>query len=188
MKRIFLIISLGLCLVSIAYSQNYRKFRIGVGLGYATAYGNASNGGPIMTIEPVLRINDSFSIGLRFESANITRGFLTPIPPETTVDVNSTNSYSLNFQYYFSKDSFRPFIGAGSGIYSLAAIRTSRIGGIKAESKFGFYPRVGFDFHHFTIAFDYNILAPTTASNGDVNNNHLDMRISFYFGGGRKKL
>ncbi|MCA6370670.1 MAG: outer membrane beta-barrel protein [Cytophagales bacterium] len=187
MKRIILIVYIGFCLVPIAYSQNYKKLRIGIGAGYATAYGNASNGGQIITVEPSLRINDSFSIGLRLESAFITRGFLTPIPPETTVDVNPTNSYGLNCQYYFSRGSFRPFIGTGFGIYSLAEVRTSRIGDVKAESKFGFYPRVGFDLNHFTIALDYNILTPSTASNGDVNNNHFDMRVVFYFGGGRKK-
>lgn len=87
-----------------------------------------------------------------------------------SIDVAGITSYTLNGQYYFGEGSFRPFVGAGLGIYSLSVITTkftsqgvTPSGTIASESSFGFYPRVGFDYGHFNISIDYNLVPAYTS-------------------------
>ena len=56
------------------------------------------------------------------------------------------------------------------------------------ETKFGFYPRVGFDAGHFTLSIDYNIVGNSKVSgmDGEFKNSYLGIRLGGYFGGGRK--
>jgi opacity protein-like surface antigen len=195
MKKITIVLFLALVAVSSSYAQEYKKFRVGLGLGYAMAGGNGSSGGILIALEPSYRIQDNLSVGLRMESAIITRGFSATVPVGSSIDVAGIGSYTLNGQYYFGEGSFRPFVGAGLGIYTLAAITTKSSSGgvtvtgtIAAESKFGFYPRVGFDYGHFNLSLDYN-LVPSTAvvgSSDSFTNNYLGIRIGAYFGGGKK--
>jgi opacity protein-like surface antigen len=195
MKKILVVLSLVIVAVSASYAQEYKKFRVGLGLGYALAGGNGSSGGVLIALEPSYRIQDNLSLGLRLESALITRGFSGTVPSGASIDVAGITSYTLNGQYYFGESSFRPFVGAGLGIYSLAAISTKFTSGgvttandFASESKFGFYPRVGFDYGHFNITIDYNLVPSTaiTGSSDSFTNNYFGIRIGAYFGGGKK--
>ena len=58
----------------------------------------------------------------------------------------------------------------------------------ESESKFGFYPRIGFDAGHFTIALEYNMIPATKVEgiDGEFKNSYLGIRIGGFFGGGRK--
>ncbi|HYG00845.1 MAG TPA: outer membrane beta-barrel protein [Chryseosolibacter sp.] len=169
--------------------DEFKKFRVGIGLGYAMASGKGSSGGVLFDIEPGYRITDQILVNLRYENAVIVRGSAT----ETEVDLDAAGigSYTLNGQYYFGSDMFRPYVGLGFGLYSLAAISVnagSTGGGadVSAENKFGVYPRVGFDFRHFTMNLDYNIIPNTTGEAGtEFKNSYIGIRIGGYFGGGR---
>jgi opacity protein-like surface antigen len=196
MKKISIVLCLVLVAASASYAQELKKFRVGLGLGYASAGGNGSSGGILIAVEPSYRIQDNLSLGLRMESALITRGFSGTVPAGAVIDVAAIGSYTLNGQYYFGGESpFRPFVGAGLGIYSLAAITTKVTSGgvtgtgtIASESSFGFYPRVGFDYGHFNISIDYNLVPATkiTGSSESFTNNYFGIRIGAYFGGGKK--
>jgi Outer membrane protein beta-barrel domain len=192
MKKISIVLCLVLVAASASYAQELKKFRVGIGLGYASAGGNGSSGGVLFAVEPSYRIQDNLSVGLRMESALITRGFSGTVTAGTSFDVAAIGSYTLNGQYYFGESSFRPFVGAGLGIYSLAAVKVTAGGAsgnaVAAESKFGFYPRVGFDYGHFNLSIDYN-LVPSSAITGiteTFTNNYLGIRLGAYFGGGKK--
>jgi Outer membrane protein beta-barrel domain len=190
MKKISVILCLVIVAASASYAQEYKKFRVGLGLGYALASGNGGSGGILIALEPSYRIQDNLSVGLKLETALLTRGFSTAIPTGSSIDVAAIGSYTVNGQYYFGEGSFRPFVGAGLGIYSLAKITVTSTNQTKsdvaAESKFGFYPRVGFDYGHFNISIDYNLVPATTVTGGEFNNNYFGIRIGAYFGGGKK--
>ena len=194
MKKLFTLITLSLIMAVAVSAQDYKAFRVGLGLGYALGSGSGSSGGVLIAVEPSYRLSDNLSLGLRWETAAITRGSTGTISPTTTIDVAAIGSFTLNGQYYLGggESSFRPFVGAGLGLFSLAAVNVNSSGTVGtaavAESTFGFYPRAGFDLGHFNITLDYNII-PSTAVVGTtdkVSNSYFGFRIGAYIGGGKK--
>jgi hypothetical protein len=176
------------------YAQDYKKFRVGIGLGYAMPSGEGSKGGVMLDyLEPGYRLNDNILVNLRMGLAVVARG--TTTATNYDIDVAAIGSYSLNGQYYFTDEGFRPYAGLGLGLFSLAAVSASgdangnsTTGDVSvSQSKFGFYPRIGFDAGHFTLNIDYNIVPTTTGADGTkFKNSYLGIRIGGYFGGGRK--
>jgi outer membrane protein W len=193
-------------------AQTFKPFRVGLGLGFASPAGDGAKGGVLFYLEPSYRISDVIAVGLKAEGAVMLRG--------TTVTQNGSSytangsvaaagSYTLNGQYYFSNNKFRPYAGLGFGIYSLASASFSASGNgssssssssaaVAAGSKFGFYPRIGFDAGHFTMNIEYNIIPKSTntfqvsSGNGsssatsETKNSYLGIRLGFFIGGGRK--
>lgn len=185
MKRISTVLLLIVITAAGAVAQEYSAFRVGMGLGYAMASGKGAKGGALFYLEPGYRVNDQILANLRIEGAVIGRGFADESSAQ--VDVAALASYTLNGQYYFNNNNFRPFVGAGFGMYSLASASVSAgpTGGttqVAAATKIGFYPRVGFDAGHFTLALDYNLVPET---NG-IKNSYIGIRFGGFFGGGRK--
>ena len=186
MKNInFLIVFFLVCAVS-ASAQDFKKFSVGLGLGYAKPGGEGAGGGLLVALEPGYRVNDALQVGLRLETAIVARGL-----SESTAGFDASaagiNSYTLNGKYYLGTSTFRPFVGAGFGLYSLAAISFGTAEA-KSESKIGFYPRLGFDLGHFNITLDYNIVSPSKfeGSNVETKNSYLGIRVGGFFGGGKK--
>jgi hypothetical protein len=193
MKKVFLLSSLLLLFAIAASAQEYKKFKVGVGAGYAIPGGNGAKGGVIFSVEPSYRLTDQIALGFRWEAAAIVRGFSESVPSTIDLDVAGISSYTLNGNYYFSNNSFRPFVGAGFGMFSLAAVKYSESGSssteaVQAESKMGFYPRVGFDAGHFTLTLDYNIIPSSKleGSDAEFKNSYIGIRVGGFFGGGRK--
>jgi outer membrane protein W len=186
MKRISTVLLLIVLTAATAVAQEYKAFRVGIGLGYANASGKGAKGGVLWALEPGYRVNDQILANLRIEGAVIGRGYVDET--SASVDVAALGSYTLNGQYYFNNNNFRPFVGVGFGMFSLAAVSVSAgTGGgsssaVAAANKIGFYPRVGFDAGHFTVNLDYNIV-PETAG---IKNSYLGIRIGGFFGGGKK--
>ena len=187
MKKISTVLLLIAITAAGAVAQEYKAFRVGLGLGYANASGKGAKGGVLWTLEPGYRVNDQILANLRIEGAVIARGSATET--EASLDVAALGSYTLNGQYYFNNNNFRPFVGVGFGMYSLAAasMDVNSGGGVNqqvvaAANKIGFYPRVGFDAGHFTLNLDYNIV-PETAG---IKNSYLGIRLGGFIGGGRK--
>ena len=57
---------------------------------------------------------------------------------------------------------------------------------VGAETRFGFYPRIGINAGHFTLSLDYNVVPPTDVPDGgEVKNNFLGIRVGASIGGGR---
>lgn len=195
MKRVLFIALVGVLAATATFGQDYKQFKVGIGLGYGVP--SEGSGGVLLYLEPMYRIQDQIAVGLRLESA----GFLgQPISgtPYTT-SAFAIGSFTLNGQYYFSNNAFRPFVGAGFGMFSIAAasadIAGTSVNINAAATVFGFYPRVGFDFGHFNLSIDYNLIPAqeTTVSIGgfgttitSTNYSYIGIRIGGSIGGGKK--
>lgn len=173
-------------------AQEYKNVKVGFGLGYAMPSGQGAKAGILLYLEPAYRVSDPLLVGLRLESAIIARGF-SQSTTSAELEVAGIGSYSGFAQYYFSNGTFRPFVGGGLGIFTLAAVSASTTQGtptaaVEAGSKFGFFPRVGFDLGHFNVSLDYNLI-PASASSGaggDIKNSYVGFRAGFSIGGGKK--
>lgn len=196
MKKVIPILVIAVLASMSASGQEYKKFKVGIGVGYAVP--SKGSGGVLFYLEPMYRVMDNLTVGFRWETAAII-GEL-PTASSATLDASAVGSYTLNGQYYFgSSDSFRPFVGVGLGIFSVAAA-TSDINGqnvqlAAASSSFGFYPRIGFDLGHFNLSIDYNLIPEQTsdiniAGIGLVKNtqnfSYIGIRVGASIGGGKK--
>lgn len=199
MKKLLLLIGFIGAALFTAEAQEYKPVKIGLGLGYASPEGDGAKGGVLFYLEPAYRVSDQLAIGLRLEGAAMARGVnLGSTSTGADLDISTNSSYTVNGQYYFSNSTFRPFAGFGFGIYSLAAVKTT-VGGTSFEasasaSKFGFYPRFGFDLGHFTMQVEYNII-PSTKSDivvssstitSEAKNSYLGIKAGFFISGGKK--
>jgi hypothetical protein len=190
---------LALCLLlvlplSVTMAQEFKPFKVGIGMGYAApGTGEGAGGGVLFYVEPAYRASDLILIGLRLESAIIARGIKGVGQDNVSGDASSNVSYTLNGQYYFSDHYVRPFIGAGVGLFSLASVKFNTADNnnsinaneVGAETRVGFYPRIGIDAGHFNLTLDYNIVPPIDIpGGGEVKNNYLGIRAGFSIGGG----
>jgi OmpW family len=182
MKKISVIMCLVLAAAS-SYAQDLKPFRFGIGTGYALAFGTGASGGLLIGFEPSYRLKDNFSVGVRGEFALIVRD----VVAGASGTVATLGSWTVNGQYYIGDktEGFRPFVGAGLGLYNGASISTTTVTQAgtftidsPSTSDFGFYPRVGFDISHFTLNLDYNIVGN--------NGSYLGVRAAVQIGGGKK--
>jgi OmpW family len=184
-----------LCLVAIglaSQAQTFKSFKAIVGTGYAIPGGSGAKGGVLFYLEPMYNVSDKISAGLRMEWAAMARGYSEDIG-DTDLKISTSGSYTLNGQYYFNTNGFRPFVGLGLGMYTIkAATFDNGSGGTSTfgsdETKFGFYPRIGFDASHFNMTIDYNIVGATKYEGTDVKskNSYIGIRVGVAIGGGRK--
>ena len=192
MKKILTVAVVMLVVAFSANAQDYKKFRVGLGLGYAKASGEGAKGGVLISVEPGYRVSDQLLVNLRWESAAVVRG--TVDANSADIDVAAIGSFSAIGQYYFMDGSFRPFAGAGPGMFTLAAVSVSGSSGggsveaSAAANKLGGVIRAGFDAGHFTFCLDYNLIPKTEAVGGttEFKNSYIGFRIGGFFGGGRK--
>lgn len=167
MKRVYILLFVSMMLTSVMNAQEYGKFKLGLGGGFATGTSPSSSSegqGGIFTLEPAYRASDNLAIGLRLEAAAYGAGHA-GIP-------GGYGSITTIGQYYFSAEEIRPFVGVGLGSY---------LG--SGEWAFGFYPRAGFDFGHFTVALEYNLIGSSTPSASGFS--YLSLRIGVFFFGGK---
>lgn len=176
-KLAFLALVAFLATPFVSKAQEYKKFKVGLGLGYAMPGGAGAKGGVLVYTEPAYRINDKLQAGLRLEAAVIVSG------GSGGGSASALGSYTLNGQYYFSNNNFRPFAGLGLGLFDVASGAAMDNGTLKAGggTVFGFYPRVGFDLGHFTMTLDYNIVT----AKSPIKANYLGVRMGFNIGGGK---
>ena len=79
------------------------------------------------------------------------------------------SSYLATGDYYFTNDYFRPFVGAGVGLFKLAAASFDNGDGspddlVCSSTKFGGMVRAGFEMGHFRLGVEYNLIGNTTPS------------------------
>lgn len=181
-----------LCFVLLASvtvkAQEFKKFRLATGLGYAIPGGEGAGGGILYDFEPGYRVSDALCVSLRWEGAVVVRGLSASVN-DYNASAAGIGSYTLNGIYYFSNNKFRPYAGFGVGIFNLSSVSSGSVD-VAAESKIGFYPRLGFDLGHFNVNIDYNIVGPTEFTSGttkyQTKNSYLGIRIGGFFFGGRK--
>ena len=202
MKKLFLILSLGTIVSFSAIAQSksdLKPFKVDVSVGYAMPGGKGSKGGVLFVVEPKYAVMSQLSVGLRMEAAVIARfsGYYANGSP-SQVDVNAAASYLATGDYYFSNNySFRPFAGAGAGIFSLASAQanSNETTGVSTGRKFGGMIRGGFELSHFRLGIEYNIVPSTTFNGYDSNGNsakltskngYLGIKLGVCIGGGSR--
>ena len=198
MKRVLF---LGLALIGITCAKAqtptgaYKPFKVDIAFGGAIPSGSGSKGGVLFAIEPKYAVMDQLSVGLRIEGAITARGFVDNEGYTASAKVAASSSYLATGDYYFSNNTFRPFAGAGVGIFQLASASfdqsTESIG---ASSKFGGMVRAGFEIGHFRMGLEYNLIGKSTETvqDGTPNppsisskNSYLGIKIGFFIGGGK---
>jgi outer membrane protein W len=182
MKKIFLLITLvGFTLLAKAQSTDFHAFKFDIGSGYALPQGaSGTQSGATVTFQPHYRLSNDFALGFRFEAAVI--GYENSVTGD--VKFSALASGCLTGEYYFSDGSFRPFMGAGIGIFDQETASAnvnngnSNVSVSDRVSNFGGFPEVGFETGHFRLSVDYNV-----AGN---NSDYLAFKVGFFFGGGHK--
>lgn len=182
MKKLLLMALSISCCTAITYAQNYRKIKVDLGLGYASPVESVSGGGTkagvAFVIEPHYRLTDDLALGLRLEGAAI--GQVNTSTSATKASILA--SYSATGDYYFGQSNFRPLVGVGAGIFRSADVNVGTSSGgtlntVPGSSKFGLFPRVGFEYGHFRMSGEYNIVG---------KGGYLAAKLGFFFGGGKK--
>lgn len=167
-----------------AQSTAFKPFKFDLAAGYAVPAGKGAKTGLIFAMEPKYAVNDQVSVGLRMEAAVMARAYVDRDGMLKSADVKASGSYLATADYYFNTERFRPFAGAGLGLYRLAgsSLNTDEEElEINSVSRFGFMPRAGFEFGHFRTALEYNFVGKT----GRINNNYFGIKMGFFIGGGR---
>ena len=200
MKNKFLVLALvGIIVSSSTMAQSesdLKPFKVDVSLGYAIPGGTGAKGGVLFAIEPKYAVISNLAVGLRMEAAVIARfsGYdADGIPNDGSV--KAAGSYLATGDYYFSDNySFRPFAGAGAGIFSLASAEfDSDQGAISGGTKFGGMVRGGIEMKHFRLGVEYNIVPKTTFTGFDNNGNetkltskngYIGIKLGVCIGGG----
>jgi hypothetical protein len=207
MKR-FLMISVAVLNMTLAKAQSsggaFSPFKVDIAFGGAIPSGTGAKGGVLFALEPKYAVMPQLSVGLRLEAALTARGFEANDGSSASAKVAASSSYLATGDYYFSNNTFRPFVGAGVGIFQLASASfdNSQIDGTVgtgSATKFGGMIRAGFELSHFRLGIEYNLIGKssesTTESDGNGNtftstvsskNSYLGLKLGFFFGGGRK--
>jgi Outer membrane protein beta-barrel domain len=147
-------------------AQEFKKFKMGIGLAPIAFVDTYSAFGAQIYFEPTFRITDNIAISYKVDISGRFKqneGFQT----DNTVVPYISNTF--NTQFYFSKGTFRPFFGLGIGLFTQTGyVLFSKSGSsavIPAGSLFGVCPRFGFDISHFNFSIDANILPATKNPN-----------------------
>lgn len=184
-KLMFSILSLTIVVFGYSQSTAFKPFKVDFAMGYAVPGGSGAKAGVLFAVEPKYALNDNIAVGLRLEGAIVARATQDASGNYVSGDVKAASSYLATGDYYFNTNHFRPFVGAGLGIFSTAAASVDTNGDVKegaSAAKFGGAPRVGFEFGHFRMAVEYNVVGKTNS----INNNYLGIKLGFFAGGGRK--
>ena len=187
------------CGVLTINAEEFRPFRVDLGLGYAIP---KDGGGVVLSFEPKYAVIPNISVGLRCEAAAMVQGVYTYNGEAYIKDDNASaklnGSYLLTGDYYFTDNKFRPYGGLGLGIYSLNGAEVSGVSGtvvsggaVANKNNFGFMLRAGFDVSHFRLSIEYNIAGKVKydVANTDLSSsyNYLGIKANVYIGGGVKR-
>ena len=178
MKNLFIILFL-FCQISHIKSQSlkYNPFKVDVTLGVGASKPAIGFG---IAIEPKYNFSNSFSAGLRWESAQMysawdgSNGTVRSSGPDGWI-----NSFVFAGEFYAWKDLVKPFIGGGTGVY-LANFDIAESRNISA--KMGFLLRGGIQIGHLRLVAENNFIP-----DNNFNLNYYNLKIGATLGGGKKK-
>jgi len=181
------------------YEYIFKPFKVDASLGFAGVMGKGSKSGILFAVEPKYAVLPQISVGLRMEAAVVARfsGYNSS-GDELDINVKASASYLLTGDYYLNNNySFRPFAGAGAGVYKLASGNVSNsTAGVDASTEFGGMIRAGFESSHFRFGLEYNIVPETTFDGYDSNGNaarltskssYIGVKVGVCIGGGPLK-
>ena len=200
MKNVVAILSfMTIFSVSASAQEDLKPFKVDVSLGYAIPGGTGSKGGVLFAIEPKYAVIPNIAVGLRMEGAVVARfGGYDQNGDINDVSVKASGSYLLTGDYYLKNQySFRPFVGAGLGAFTIATAEvTTNTGAVSGGTKFGGMVRAGLEAGHFRLGLEYNLVPKTTFDGYDENgnpttgltsnNSYIGIKLGVCIGGGRK--
>jgi outer membrane protein W len=185
MKKSFIII---ICLSFFAVNANsqttHKRIRMDAGTGYAIPN---NGGGLLISLEPKYAVTERINAGLKWEMDFIMKKFN---EAGNTVDAKAQhiNSYLATGDFYLLTKNFRPFVGAGAGIYRIsaveAAVRETGTGNISEKTNFGGLLRAGFDIRHFRLTLAFNMAGKDGGKN---KAGFFSVSVHAYIGGGKKE-
>ncbi|MCT4586195.1 MAG: outer membrane beta-barrel protein [Carboxylicivirga sp.] len=195
MKKVLLLVAVlvaGMASAN-AQSENYKAFKVDLGLLYAVPGGDGAKGGAGLYIEPKYNVTDNIALGLKMEWAAMTAGQIKTDAQgaltTSSFDATTLGTYQLTGDYYFGDSKVRPFAGLGLGLYAMGTANwdvTQNSEALAAEfgTKFGFSPRAGLLLGHFRLGLEYNII--TGIEDPLPSRNYLSFKVGFEIGGGKK--
>ncbi|MBC7889547.1 MAG: hypothetical protein H7Z13_16840 [Ferruginibacter sp.] len=171
----------------------FKPFKVDVSGGYALPIGGSgSKGGFLFAIEPKYAVMPQLSLGLRVEAAITISGIQSNGDVYSNASAKAASSYLATGDYYFSNNDFRPFIGAGAGIYQTAGVSLADDNTNTATgSKFGGIIRGGFEYKHGRFGVEYNLVGKTvspkttTSESYEIKNAYIGIKFGVCIGGGR---
>ena len=158
--------------------QGYKPFRVDMCVGVSVPLVG------LFLVEPKYAVVPNLSIGAKFEGALLFPEYFSD--DKKDFDLQVIMSYQLTADFHFSSTAnFRPFIGAGGGLYTIDAAQATNFGGVYSEksNNFGAMVRAGFDVSHFRLALAYNFAGKDAFGNSA---NYFGVNIGAYLGGGRR--
>lgn len=185
MKRIILPFLL-IAIVSYTQAQEFKPFKVDVGMNLTAALGNTSGSGIGGYLEPRFSSNDHITFGLRLESAGFSSGTVKVNANEVDISSNSVRKMSFITEYFFNTAQVRPFVGFGFGVYQRQSYGVNvsgssvTVGELNSSlTNFGFAPRVGINAGHLRLSGMMNFTGKDIA-------NYFSLNVGFEFGGGRQ--
>jgi len=175
------------------FAQVEGKVRGGLDLG--GCFPNGGGGGVCIDVPLGYNLQDNMNVGIKLGVAAMAK----VDPFGETGKVAANINFLATYTYYFNSGGspFAPFVGAGAGIYTLAAISDEMVGvTVDAGNKFGALLTAGFEIAKFRLAFQYNLVPSSgvtitgtgvTTNNNSIKNSYSGMTIGFYIGGGKWK-
>lgn len=202
MKKVSLFVAIFFVAIAAnAQTENdriFKPFKVDVSAGFALPLGGAasSKAGVLFVVEPKYAVAEQFAIGLRLEIAVMARGSLIN-GQGFEGNFQGNGSYLATGDYYFNNNKFRPFIGAGAGLYTIGSVDNNSTDSVDynstdpllptevpTENKFGFMFRGGFEAGHFRLGIEYNAVGKSQYSE---HNSYIGFKVGTCFGGGRHK-
>ena len=200
MKSLLTLLALLTVLAGSPQAQDFKPFQLYLATGAQLLLSDRDVEFAI-TLEPAYRINDNISVGLRLQVGGLSRTVEVNVDgtPYSWADHSQCISLTLNGKYYFTNTSFRPYAGFGLGLYDLEGYSPTYFGfpvrySVNGAGKFGFYPRIGFDWGRFNFNVDLNLLGPVEATvysyeskrATTVKNSNLAVTLGFFLFGGKR--
>ena len=188
MKKLFLLVVC--CLFFAAMNVNaqtqFKPFRVDIGLGFAVASGG---GGLVLNLEPKYAVIPQLSVGLKLEADFIVWDIKFNVDGKEEITDGTMQAIASGLataDYHLTQKGFRPFVGAGAGVYRIEAakITDSDLGSVGATTNFGAMIRGGFDVGHFRLALAYHFSGKDAVNS---NTGFFSMTVGAYIGGGKKR-
>ena len=194
-----------------AQKEPQLKLKIEAGLNWKPAEKDANLWGQIYGLALKLKTSNKTFIGLRIQ-ANENHQTNEKYKPQQFFIDNNINvilfeatsstliSFVPTFDYYFSQNSIRPYLGTGVGLYMLTPplkfLQKSTASGVletSVNNQAGFLIRGGLDIGKFSVGLEFNyileadIKIPNGQKIGTVNDSFIALSIGYSFDIGRDR-
>jgi len=190
MKK-FLILTLMSFLVKFTTGQNYdrdfKPFKIDASVGYGIPDASDTKGGLLFAFEPKYALlSDQVCFGLRLEGA-LTKIAANSDSINANVNSESATNISALFtsDFYFNNNEVRPFLGCGTGAYTINTVAGKNEGqllpDIAETTHWGFMLRGGIEWGHLRAGLEYNFVS----SSASQSFKYIGVKVGVLLGGGR---